>query len=81
MTQTQNVDSVTDVLSVSKFHNFEFNNDLKLNAKQRQEKSPDISLASWLLRWVKNIIKPNDLWQHTDRVANRIAYSEAVKFF
>lgn len=69
------------IFSDSKLHHFKANSYPKLNMRQRKNKSADISLASWLLRCLKDYFKSNDILQHTDRVVVRNAYIEAAKYF
>lgn len=81
MLQTLDLNSMNDVLSISKLHNCEVNRYSKLNSRQRKEKNTGFSLANRFLRWAKNLLVPNDFLQHSDRVVERIAYLEALKYF
>lgn len=81
MPQIQELNSMNDFLSVSMLNNYQNNRYPQLNSRQRDEKNAGISLANWFLRCVKTLFIPHDFFQHTDRVVDRIAYSEAVKYF
>lgn len=81
MSQTLELNSMNDVLSDYRLHTYKVNRYPKLNSRQRKEKNKVISLANRFLRWANNCLIPNDFLPHSDRVVDRIAYSEAIKYF
>ena len=81
MSHAPEVKPTNHVLSLSMIPILKSNSFYKANAKQRKDKSADMSWASCLLRCVKDLISSNDPLQNTERVKSGFAYSEATKYF